>query len=120
MHTLEEMALYCRDELSLEYLGICDHSKSAFYAKGLYEPRVEAQHREIEALNEKLAPFKIFKGIESDILNDGSLDYSDEVLQSFDFVVASVHSNLRMDQLSIRQLGLAAQISRCNLASYLT
>ena len=98
VHTLEEMALYCRDELSLEYLGICDHSKSAFYAKGLYEPRVEAQHREIEALNEKLAPFKIFKGIESDILNDGSLDYSDEVLQSFDFVVASVHSNLRMDQ----------------------
>jgi DNA polymerase (family 10) len=98
VHTLEEMALYCRDELSLKYLGICDHSKSAFYAKGLYEPRVEAQHREIEALNEKLAPFKIFKGIESDILNDGSLDYSDEVLQSFDFVVASVHSNLRMDQ----------------------
>lgn len=98
VHTLEEMALYCRDELSLEYLGICDHSKSAFYAKGLYEPRVEAQHREIEALNEKLAPFKIFKGIESDILNDGSLDYSDEVLRSFDFVVASVHSNLRMDQ----------------------
>lgn len=98
VHTLEEMALYCRDELSLEYLGICDHSKSAFYAKGLYEPRVEAQHREIEALNSKLAPFKIFKGIESDILNDGSLDYSDEVLQSFDFVVASVHSNLRMDK----------------------
>lgn len=98
VHTLEEMALYCRDELSLEYLGICDHSKSAFYAKGLYEPRVEAQHREIEALNEKLGPFKIFKGIESDILNDGSLDYSDEVLRSFDFVVASVHSNLRMDE----------------------
>ncbi|MGN7204971.1 helix-hairpin-helix domain-containing protein [Pedobacter sp. SAFR-022] len=98
VHTLEEMALYCRDELSLEYLGICDHSKSAFYAKGLYESRVEAQHREIEALNEKLGPFKIFKGIESDILNDGSLDYSDEVLRSFDFVVASVHSNLRMDE----------------------
>lgn len=98
VHTLKEMALYCRDTLALEYLGICDHSKSAFYAKGLYEPRVEAQHREIEALNAKLAPFKIFKGIESDILNDGSLDYSDEVLQSFDFVVASVHSNLRMDE----------------------
>lgn len=98
VHTLEEMALYCRNELSLEYLGICDHSKSAFYAKGLYEPRVEAQHREIDALNAKLTPFKIFKGIESDILNDGSLDYSNEVLQSFDFVVASVHSNLRMDE----------------------
>ncbi len=98
VHTLEEMALYCKDNLQLEYLGICDHSKSAFYAKGLTEERVYAQHQEIAALNEKLAPFKIFKGIESDILNDGSLDYSDEVLQTFDFVVASVHSNLRMDQ----------------------
>jgi len=98
VHTLEQMALYCRDELSLEYLGICDHSKSAFYANGLYEPRVLAQHQEIDLLNEKLGPFKIFKGIESDILNDGSLDYADEVLKTFDFVVASVHSNLRMDE----------------------
>jgi DNA polymerase (family 10) len=98
VHTLEQMALYCRDELSLEYLGICDHSKSAFYANGLYEQRVQAQHKEIDALNEKLGPFKIFKGIESDILNDGSLDYSEEVLKTFDFVVASVHSNLRMDE----------------------
>lgn len=98
VHTLEQMALYCRDELSLEYLGICDHSKSAFYANGLYEQRVLAQHKEINALNEKLGPFKIFKGIESDILNDGSLDYAEEVLKTFDFVVASVHSNLRMDE----------------------
>ncbi len=97
VHTLEQMALYCRDELSLEYLGICDHSKSAFYANGLNEQRVMGQLSEIDALNIRLAPFKIFKGIESDILNDGSLDYSDDVLQSFDFVVASVHSNLRMD-----------------------
>jgi DNA polymerase (family 10) len=98
VHTLEQMALYCKDTLNLEYLGICDHSKSAFYANGLNEQRVYAQHQEIEALNQKLAPFKIFKGIESDILNDGSLDYSDEILKSFDFVVASVHSNLRMDE----------------------
>ena len=98
VHTLEQMALYCKDELQLEYFGICDHSKSAFYAKGLYEERVLAQHQEIDKLNAQLAPFKIFKGIESDILNDGSLDYSDEVLQSFDFVVASVHSNLRMTE----------------------
>jgi DNA polymerase (family 10) len=98
VHTLEQMALYCKDELQLEYFGICDHSKSAFYAKGLYEERVLAQHQEIDKLNEQLAPFKIFKGIESDILNDGSLDYSDDVLQSFDFVVASVHSNLRMTE----------------------
>lgn len=98
VHTLEEMALYCKEELQLEYLGICDHSKSAFYAKGLTEQRVYAQHQQIAELNAKLAPFKIFKGIESDILNDGSLDYSDEILKTFDFVVASVHSNLRMEE----------------------
>jgi len=84
--------------LQLEYLGICDHSKSAFYANGLNEQRVYAQHKEIDALNEQLAPFKIFKGIESDILYDGSLDYPAEILKTFDFVVASVHSILRMDE----------------------
>lgn len=96
IHTLEEMASYCKNELKLEYFGICDHSKSAFYANGLNELRVAAQHREIDELNNKLAPFRIFKGIESDILYDGSLDYSNEVLSSFDFVVASVHSILNM------------------------
>nr|WP_068890226.1 DNA polymerase/3'-5' exonuclease PolX [Pedobacter panaciterrae] len=98
VHTLEQMALYCKDNLQLEYLGICDHSKSAFYANGLNEQRVYAQHQEIDALNAKLAPFKIFKGIESDILFDGSLDYSNDILKTFDFVVASVHSILRMDE----------------------
>ncbi|MBY0543874.1 MAG: DNA polymerase/3'-5' exonuclease PolX [Sphingobacteriaceae bacterium] len=98
VNTLEEMALYCKDNLKLAYLGVCDHSKSAFYAKGLSEERVYAQQLKIDELNVKLAPFKIFKGIESDILNDGSLDYSDDVLKTFDFVVASVHSNLRMDE----------------------
>ena len=98
VHTLAQMALYCKEELQLEYLGICDHSKSAFYAKGLNEARVYAQQQEIDKLNIELAPFKIFKGIESDILNDGSLDYSEEILKTFDFVVASVHSNLRMTE----------------------
>jgi DNA polymerase (family 10) len=98
VHTLEEMALFCKEELKLTYLGICDHSKSAFYAKGLNEQRVYAQHQQIDELNRKLAPFKIFKGIESDILNDGSLDYDDEILKTFDFVVATVHSNLRMEE----------------------
>lgn len=98
INTLEEMALYCRDHLQLEYLGMCDHSKSAFYANGLNEQRVYAQHKEIEGLNARLAPFKIFKGIESDILYDGSLDYPDEVLKTFDFVVASVHSILKMTE----------------------
>ncbi|MET0298357.1 MAG: PHP domain-containing protein, partial [Flavitalea sp.] len=82
--------------MGLEYLVISDHSKSAFYANGLQEDRLIKQHEEIDALNKKLAPFKIFKSIESDILNDGSLDYPDEVLARFDLVIASVHSNLKM------------------------
>ncbi|QNN43524.1 helix-hairpin-helix domain-containing protein [Pedobacter roseus] len=98
VHTLEQMAMYCKENLNLQYLGICDHSKTAVYAKGLNEQRVFGQHQEIDELNKKLAPFKIFKGIESDILSDGSLDYSDDILKTFDFVVASVHSNLRMDE----------------------
>lgn len=96
-HTLEEMALHCQS-LGYEYLGITDHSQAAFYANGLTADRVKAQHEEIDALNERLAPFRIFKGIESDILNDGSLDYPEEVLASFDFIVSSIHSNLKMDE----------------------
>ncbi|MGZ3829991.1 MAG: DNA polymerase/3'-5' exonuclease PolX, partial [Mucilaginibacter sp.] len=98
VNTIEEMALYCRDGLKLEYLGMCDHSKSAFYAKGLSIERVLQQHEEIDHLNKKLDGFHVFKGIESDILNDGSLDYPDEILRKFDFIVASVHSNLKMDE----------------------
>jgi len=98
VHTVEEMALYCRDEMKLAYLGMCDHSKTAVYAKGLSIERVLQQQEEIENLNKKLAPFKIFKGIESDILSDGSLDYPEEILKRFDFVVASVHSVLKMDK----------------------
>ncbi len=96
VNSLREMALYCK-ELGYEYLGICDHSQSAFYANGMKPERVLEQHREIDVLNEELSPFRIFKGIESDILNDGSLDYPEELLRSFDFIVASVHSNLKMD-----------------------
>lgn len=98
VNTVEEMALYCRDVLKLKYLGMCDHSKSAFYAKGLSIERVLQQQEEIDHLNKKLNGFHIFKGIESDILNDGSLDYPDEILKKFDFIVASVHSNLKMDE----------------------
>ncbi len=97
VNSIEEMALFCRDELGLEYLGMCDHSKSAFYAKGLSIERVLQQQEEIEHLNKKLNGFHVFKGIESDILNDGSLDYPEEILQRFDFIVASIHANLKMD-----------------------
>lgn len=98
VHSLKEMALYCKDNLGLSYFGICDHSKTAVYANGLTIDRLEQQWKEIEQLNSELAPFRIFKGIESDILSDGSLDYSDDILAKFDFVVASVHSNLKMDE----------------------
>lgn len=95
-HTLRQMAEYCKS-LGYEYLGISDHSRTAFYAGGLDIEKVMKQQGEIDQLNQELAPFKIFKGIESDILGDGSLDYPEEVLASFDFVVASVHSILNMD-----------------------
>lgn len=98
VHSLEEMALYCRDQLGLQYLGISDHSRVAVYAGGLSIEKVQAQWQEIDLLNQKLAPFHIFKGIESDILSDGSLDYPEEILAGFDFVVASIHSNLKMDR----------------------
>lgn len=97
LNTLKEMAEYAKSQ-HFQYLGVCDHSKSAGYARGLDEDRVEQQMREIDELNAKLLPFKIFKGIESDILSDGSLDYEDEFLAKFDFIVASIHSNLTMSE----------------------
>ncbi|RFS25146.1 DNA polymerase/3'-5' exonuclease PolX [Chitinophaga silvatica] len=95
--SIEEMALAAKAQ-GFEYLVISDHSRTAFYANGLHIERVLQQHEEIEALNIKLAPFKIFKSIESDILNDGMLDYPDEILAKFDLVIASVHSNLKMTE----------------------
>lgn len=88
--SLSEMAEAAR-ALGLEYLGIGDHSRTAAYAGGLTPADVKKQRRQIEEINEKLAPFVVFAGIESDILQDGSLDYDDKVLASFDYVVASVH-----------------------------
>ena len=96
-NSLEEMAIAAKAK-GLQYLVISDHSKTAFYANGLQVERVIAQHHEIDELNIKLAPFKIFKSIESDILNDGSLDYEEEVLKQFDLIIASIHSNLNMPE----------------------
>ncbi|MBK9735096.1 MAG: DNA polymerase/3'-5' exonuclease PolX [Saprospiraceae bacterium] len=98
LHSLEEMAEYVR-KCGFEYFVISDHSKSAGYAGGLSEEKVLNQIREIETLNAKYGDgFKIFKSIESDILIDGSLDYREEILKQFDFVIASVHSVLNMDE----------------------
>ena len=102
INTLREMAEYSKQQ-GYEYLVMSDHSKSAFYANGLQPERVLNQMAEIDALNLELAPFRIFKGIESDILNDGSLDYSEDILSKFEVIIASVHSNLRMDETKATQ-----------------
>jgi DNA polymerase (family 10) len=81
-----------------EYFGVADHSKSAHYAGGLSVAQITAQHKAVDRLNKTFgSAFHIFKGIESDILGDGSLDYPDDVLARFEFVVASVHSRFRLD-----------------------
>ncbi len=85
-------------ERGYSYMGMADHSQSAAYAGGLKVDAVRRQWDEIDALNEKLAPFHIFKGIESDILGDGSLDYTEDILAQFDFVVASVHSQFNLNR----------------------
>ena len=97
VHTIEEMAQACMDR-GYEYFVLSDHSKTSSYAGGLSEERIVQQQKEIDVLNQKLKPFRIFKSIECDILGDGSLDYSDEVLASFDVVVCSVHQNLTMKE----------------------
>jgi DNA polymerase (family 10) len=96
-NSLREMAEACI-RLGYSYLCITDHSQSAAYAGGLKPDKVRQQHAEIDQLNHELAPFRIFKGIESDILRDGSLDYSPDVLASFDFVIGSIHQHFQMSE----------------------
>jgi len=96
IHTVREMCAYAREQ-GYEYIAITDHSQSAFYANGLIVERVLQQHREIDQVAAEFPDLKIFKSIESDILNDGRLDYEDEFLERFDFVIGSVHSVLNMD-----------------------
>jgi DNA polymerase (family X) len=93
--TLEAMTINAI-KLGFEYIGFCDHSQSAFYANGLSPERIKQQSDEIDLLQKKYTNIKIFKGIESDILKDGSLDYPDEILKKFDFIVASIHSNFNL------------------------
>lgn len=107
IHTLAQMAEAARDQ-GYGYLLVTDHSQSAFYANGLKLDRIEQQWVEINALNEKMAPFRILKGIESDILPDGSLDYPEELLARFDLVIASIHSQLKMDEKKATQRLLKA------------
>lgn len=98
-NTIKEMAGRCR-KMGMQYLGISDHSRTAIYANGLSIERLRQQGDEIRRLNEDLSKhnFRIFHGIECDILGDGALDYPDDVLRELDFVVISVHSRLNMSK----------------------
>ena len=97
VNTLSEMA-QAAQHLGYQYIGISDHSQAAFYANGLKEDRVMQQWAEIDTLNAEFFNFRILKSIESDILYDGNLDYPDEILAGFDFVIASVHTVLKMNE----------------------
>jgi DNA polymerase (family 10) len=90
-NTLAEMAAAAQ-QLGLQYLGIAEHSRSSIQAHGLDEGRLRAQMADIRALNKKFKDFRLFAGIECDILRDGSLDFPDELLAELDFVVVSIHS----------------------------
>jgi len=106
-NSIAEMAEAAR-ALGWQYFGLSDHSQSAFYAHGLSPDDVLRQHEEIDELNAKWDDFVILKGIESDILPDGSLDYEEDILERFDFVVASVHGNFGLDRKKQTQRCVAA------------
>jgi DNA polymerase (family 10) len=84
-----------------EYVCICDHSKSAGYVFGLKVADIEQQHAEIDTLQADLPDFRVLKGIESDILRDGDLDYDDDILASFDLVVVAIHNVMAMDEATL-------------------
>jgi DNA polymerase (family 10) len=85
-------------KMGFEYAGISEHSKTASYAGGLKEEDIDRYLDEIERLNRNYSDFKIFKGIESDILPNGNLDYDDRILSRFDFVIAAIHSNFNLNE----------------------
>jgi DNA polymerase (family 10) len=106
-NTLEEM-VEAAQELGYEYLGVSDHSQTAFYARGLDEKRVLAQKKEIEAAQKKFPKVRIFHGVESDILAGGALDYPKAFLKNFDFVIASVHGQMKMGRTEMTKRLCAA------------
>jgi DNA polymerase (family 10) len=105
--TIGEMAQAAR-ERGWSYIGITDHSQAAFFAGGLSREAVRAQHDEIDELNSTLDDFRVLKGIEADILADGQLDYGDEMLDEFDFVVGAIHSRFSMDRTAMTDRVLRA------------
>jgi DNA polymerase (family 10) len=111
-NTLEEMAAAAQ-ELGMEYLGIADHSKSSFQAHGLDEKQLLAQVEQIKKLNKKFGKdFQLFAGVECDILRDGSLDFPDEILAQFDYVVASIHGSFTMPEKEMTDRMIRAMENR--------
>jgi DNA polymerase (family 10) len=93
-----ESLVRAAQKMGMEYIGISDHSETAFYAGGLSFDEIKKQHTLIDRINESETKFRILKGIEAEILPDGTLDYDDHTLRSFDFVIAAVHSHFRMSE----------------------
>ncbi|MBI4367777.1 MAG: DNA polymerase/3'-5' exonuclease PolX, partial [Candidatus Omnitrophica bacterium] len=98
-----EAMIRAAEGLGYEYVGISDHSQSATYANGLSVERLKKQYKELDQLERKYKRIRIFRGIESDILADGGLDYSDRVLGMFDFVIGSIHSRFQMSEKEMTQ-----------------
>ena len=96
-NSVEQLALACR-AAGYQYLGVTDHSQAAAYAGGLQPEDLTRQSAEIDAVNERVEGFTVLKGIEADILQDGRIDYENDVLQQLDFVIASVHSRFNMGE----------------------
>ena len=118
--SITEMAKACI-EMGMEYLVVSDHSRSASYAGGLSIEKILEQHAEIDTLNTAFAPFHIFKSIECDILGDGRMDYPDEVLATFDLVIASIHSNLKMtEERAMQRLLMAIENPYTTILGHMT
>jgi DNA polymerase (family 10) len=119
-NTIRQMADACREK-GYGYLVLTDHSRSAFYANGLNEERIYKQWEEMAEINRQNPDFRVFRGIESDILYNGELDYADEILDGFELVIASVHSNLNMDQEAAhRRLIGAIEHPRTHILGHMT
>ncbi len=110
--TLEQMVSEA-ERLGYEYIGVSDHSQSAFYAQGLKEATLLEQEKEVRLVQKRHPKVRLFWGIESDILADGSLDYDSKVLKRFDFVIASVHSRFNMDRSQMTERILTAIRNPC-------
>jgi DNA polymerase (family 10) len=112
VNSLEELIAAAKQR-GWSFLGLSDHSQSAYYAGGLKAPDLERQKQEVEVRRREHPDFALFWGVESDILSDGSLDYPDDILQKFDFVIASIHSQFNLKQEAMTRRILTALAHPC-------